>query len=601
MRRKSRLSSTRAGRHILRGRHPIIRRAAELLAAVGLAAASLAPAVVTAQVAPPTFTFQVAGLADARLASSLWMLETRTDKGWVPVTNGVLAPDLGLSIKLPLDTVLSSIDKGFMLLVTQPLDSTHMLMAIATEGHTPDHVRELGNTLTFHPVVLVAAARQFSLGTPPPVDAPTAMNDAPSVPPLAAPPPLSAASSAVPQAPSQSPSGSLLGPNTNATYLWINGGGCLGRALHNLPPDCTPGGGDLRSYSGPGQNLTEAVPVIPTTPDTPNVSIPSNGACAVTGCNPTTASDAPSPQSDGSCSSHFDWWSGNSSKDCTTSSLQQNVETFRGWSSKVPGDSVQPLEDYNYTQSLDWGVRAQAGPFSVSGGKDSTYTAGGTVSFKHRGDCWSPPTPGDDCGPSGDMSKFGGYGWWEHAGQDLWRWEHHHVYRCDTQTCFTSDFETVFDVSNNGGNDTFQLDNRTGQGAKPGDARDGIEGAAAHWNPDTGTQTKYLGGAETTQVAADFEAQWTNAFGGSISFKAAATDTSYQKFYNQHTLRGPNTGLPFMGGWYDYDGNHSPTWSWDYWTCYYKPGWGPGATVQSEALTQQYGCWDYTAAGSPPV
>jgi hypothetical protein len=576
-----------------------------LAASSALGANCVSPAGAAAQVAPPTFTFQVSGLADSRLANGLWMLETRFNGGWATVTRGVVAPDLGLSITLPLETVLPSINNGFMLIVAQPLDSTHMLMAIATEGPTAEHVREMGNKLTFHPVLLIAAARQHPLGTPPVTDDPTSLgapNRTAGLPQPGGPSPaVPTASSAAAQAPSQAAQGSVLGPSTNAAYLFVNGGSCVYATLHNMPPDCAPGPGDLRSFSGPGQNFTESVPVIPTTPDTPNAGLPSNGTCAVTGCNPASANDAPTPQNDGACSSHFDWWSGNSANDCTTSSLQRNLEAFRGWSTKVPGDSVQPKQDYNYTQTFDWGVRAQAGPFSVSGGKDSTYTSGGTVSFKHRGDCWGPPAPGDDCGPSGDLSKFGGYGWWEHAGQDLWRWEHHKVDRCDTQTCFTSEFETVFDVANNGGNDTFELVNRTGQGARPGDAMSGIEGAAAHWNPDTGTQVKYLQGSETTQVAVDFEAQWGQAFGGSISFKAAATDTSYQRFYSEHTLRGPNTGLPWMGGWYDYDGNHSPTWAWDYWTCYYKPGWGPGATAQAEALTPQYGCWDYTAAGSPPL
>ena len=549
----------------------------------------------------PVFNFAVNGLTDPRMVGARWVLQTQTGSGWSVVSHGIVPTGDSFAIQLPLQTVAATVDNGFALLLTQPEDDTHMLVGVGMEARPADQVAA-GGTITFNPVVLEAPARKHAFGTPPIPEDETLLNDGPTSPTMFGSTGGSSPSSSTPSAAqAPTPSCTLSCPSTDSSSLWTPDDPCgIDLSQQSLPPNCPVPGVPLPEPWGPGDgNPYEALPV-PTTPSPPQAFLPNSVNCLISGCDPTANvatqdTSNPQPQADGQCSSDTTWWSGTSEKDCTTASSQTNLDTFRGWSNRVPGDAVQPSEDYSYTETLDIGYRVQAGPFSISGGKDSEYTSGGTINFAFRGDCWNPPQPGDNC------SSFGGYGWWSHWGQDLWRWEHHTIDHCDVSDCYSSDYELVWDVANSGGNDTSQQNALNGEGERPLDVKNGADGAAGHWNPDTGTQTKYLETSTKYSFAASFELSWNKAFGGSVKFDASASDKTYRKFYNAITLRGPNTGLPWMGGWYDYDGNYTPHWGWDFWTCYYRPGWSGGAMAQSDAITSTYPCWDYTAAGSPPL
>ncbi len=77
---------------------------------------------------------------------------------------------------------------------------------------------------------------------------------------------------------------------------------------------------------------------------------------------------------------------------------------------------------------------------------------------------------------------------------------------------------------------------------------------------------------------------------GGATWSSNVVDQAYNKIGNAYHFRGPGSGLPWMGYYYDYDGNHSP-WQYEYWSCEFAPGW-IGATTQSQVFQGTTQCWE---------
>ena len=63
---------------------------------------------------------------------------------------------------------------------------------------------------------------------------------------------------------------------------------------------------------------------------------------------------------------------------------------------------------------------------------------------------------------------------------------------------------------------------------------------------------------------------------GAAAFESTMAHQRTEKVTNVMNLRGPDSGLEFMGWFYRYDGNHPLDWSWEYWSCEWAPGWTGG-------------------------
>jgi hypothetical protein len=576
----------RLKRHVLSLTAPgglAARTRATILSAIALAvaagAASAVPITTAAQV-PASVSF-VVGNIPATLANGHWELETGEGNlglKWITLSSGTIPTGGGLTIPIALDTAMETVNDHFMLVMSLRIDQDHAYLGNALVGFPKTHL-VAGAAINLTPIVnevpvyhdAASAAGATSCPSCVPSDNPGGVlapgNTAPST--AARPPAASTVS--IPSVDMQNNAWTVMVPYGAAHPGGDNVGlpiPCIGP-----PSDCY---GPLGPYVGPVTGGSGSG--LPNPPST----------CPVTdGC--VTANEV--PQANGSCNNYNGLEK--QSSDCVTDSYDFSAETFRGWSNKVPGDTDVYMVHNDYEQSWENGYRTQRGPFSSNGNTSESYSGGSDITYQKRGDCWSPTQSGDD-----NPSLCTGTGWDANLGQDTWRWERH-----TTRTCYSgggcndqSVYEVLFPRTFNGGNDVSYQNSTVGDDVRPGIITNSGYGPDwARWNPDTSKETR-LGSSATVQNGVSIDVNFTHSFGGTYSadggqmYEGSETDTKYANQGNLYTFRGPASGLPWMGYFFNYDGNHRP-WQWEYWTCQFNNGY-VGAMNETELYQGNTQCWD---------
>lgn len=309
----------------------------------------------------------------------------------------------------------------------------------------------------------------------------------------------------------------------------------------------------------------------------PTPSVPT-ALCAVdNACGAAT----PVARNPGQCDNNIGLFSQTSN--CTIDAQEiSGVDAFRGFSDRVPGDTDTFKVHSDYQQQWDNGWRANAGPFGLNGHTSRQYGASFDITYALRGDCWTSNQPGDDTGLCDSTGTN------DNMGQDSWRWEKHVLYECDLGGCGATPYEILFNDSFDGGNDQLYLHDVTSEGKDPAQITAGTWGRWARYQPDTSLETR-LQSSTTVGNGAEVSINFPSSYGGA-TWSSNVVDQAYNNIGNAYHFRGPGSGLPWMGYYYDYDGNHSP-WQYEYWSCEFAPGW-IGATTQSQVFQGTTQCWE---------
>ena len=546
--------------------------------AVAAGAINAAPITTAAQV-PASVSFVVSGIPTT-LTNGHWQLETGVGNlglKWITLSSGVVPTGGELTIPLALDTAMQTVNDHFMVVMSQRIDQDNAYFGNALIGF-PKTDLVAGAAFDMTPVVNEVPVYHDSASA---LAATSCPNCVPSGNPGGVWAPNNTAPSTAAQPPA--PATAAIGTQNGAVYAWVpywaahpgsgtDGGVGLPVPCIGPPSDCY---GPLGPVVGPFTNGSGGG--IPNPPST----CPVTGGCV-------TADEA--AQATGTCNNNTDF--DQQSSDCVTDAYDMNAEVFRGWSNKVPGDTdVYKVHD-QYEQSWQNGYRTARGPFSFNGSTSEAYTGGTDITYQKRGDCWSPTAPGDD-----SSSLCTGTGWDSNWGQDTWRWERH-----TTQTCYTgggcndqSVFEVLFSTTFNGGNDISYQNSTVGDDIRPGLITNGAYGPDwARWNPDSSKETR-LGSSATIQNAVTLDITFSHSFGGTNqdggeTYSGSQTDTKYANQGNLFTFRGPASGLPWMGYFFNFDGNHRP-WQWEYWNCQFNNQY-VGAMNEEEVYQGNTQCWD---------
>jgi hypothetical protein len=506
---------------------------------------------------------------------------------WTTLAAGTVPADTSLVVPVTLADALRTVNQHFMVVLSQRVDIDHAFLGNALLGVEKTNL-VAGANFTAVPVVnevhIYHSAEAMAAATTCPSCQPeanpghvlapggTAPTQATAVSvPSAAPPPLVAAQPATPPQVNVPrgdgpPPGNL--PDDGRVslpipFLWGPGGTALGPVQPIVGPVLPQQGG--------------GVPGAPST-------------CPVTGGCVSSASMSSQPV--GSCSRGSSISPDGYIRDCVTKAYDFAVEAFRGWSNHEPGSRDDYLVHNGYQQTWDNGYRVQAGPFQLDNSTSRTYGGGNDVTWLRRGDCWDPTQPGDD-----PLSQCTGFGWATNWGQDAWRWEKHSYEQCGgapesgNDGCWFADYEIVFETAWNGGNDQVTNNSQTGDQARPSAITSNAYGGDwARWNPDTDKERRLYTSAKFSSGAIS-DITFPESF-GHATFYSTETDTTSDLQGNHMWFRGPASGNPWAGLWYDYDGNHQ-TWQWEYWSCQFNSQY-IGAMSESDlyATDTRTACWD---------